>query len=406
MTRFPAVFLKEEDHLTSPDKIQAIVFQASSPRGDLENTLNRAVYEDASYSEPYLSIIIPVCRSAEVLSGFISKIKDSVGENFEIIIVRGCGQTCDPERMQEILDKYGRKLKILDGHGVKGSIAVGEALRIARAQRIVIVNIDHQFPSEALQKIVEKLEEEYDLVAASIHYHAGGLAGFLEKVTSKIGVFITHVLLPKTRSVTNPLSTCFAFKKPMINGVEIRPLSIGVLPEILVKGNYRKVCETSFKIEGSTGRRMFYLCEGLRYFRHIYSLVMEVKEYKRILSFITVGLFGVLVNEFLLWFLTEYMKLYYMVSAVLSAEAAILSNFTFNELFTFRDLVKDRSAKSLLKRAFDYNWTRAFGTCLQLLTLFLLTTVLNIHYLIANLIGITVNLIWGYSTSITLVWRR
>jgi dolichol-phosphate mannosyltransferase len=92
-------------------------------------------------------------------------------------------------------------------------------------------------------------------------------------------------------------------------------------------------------------------------------------------------------------------------SASISAEVSVLSNFALNEVFTFRDLVADSSLRLVFKRVFEYNWTRIVGMFLELTTLYVLTAFLGLHYLLANLVGIALSLVWGYSTSISIVWK-
>lgn len=73
-------------------------------------------------------------------------------------------------------------------------------------------------------------------------------------------------------------------------------------------------------------------------------------ELQRLLKFAMVGAFGVLVNEGLLFVLTELLGIHCLLSAFLSIECSILSNFTLNDLWTFKDQ-GDRGIRSFLKRA-------------------------------------------------------
>ncbi len=105
----------------------------------------------------------------------------------------------------------------------------------------------------------------------------------------------------------------------------------------------------------------------------------------RILKFGLVGLSGVLVNMGVLYFLTEELSVYYLVSSVIAIECSIVSNFALNNLWTWRD----REAGRLFHRAIRYHVAAGLTAFLvNWLLLLLLTEVAGINYLVSNAIGI------------------
>ena len=129
-------------------------------------------------------------------------------------------------------------------------------------------------------------------------------------------------------------------------------------------------------------------------------------EPKRFLKFCIVGLSGVGVNIGLLWLLTEFFGIFYLVSAVFSIEASILSNFTLNELWTFRDRASHSSTKALLKRMVKFNVTCVVGAAINILVLAALTELLGLYYITSALFGIGAATLWNYGMSITWTWGR
>ena len=124
----------------------------------------------------------------------------------------------------------------------------------------------------------------------------------------------------------------------------------------------------------------------------------------RLFKFCIVGLSGVIISEGVLWFFTEITSLLYLVSAVLSTELAIINNFTWNDVWTFRDRISDPSVKAVLRRFLRFNLTGIRGIAIGLTVLAILTEVL-IHYLISNLFAICVAVLWNYFMSTNLVWE-
>jgi dolichol-phosphate mannosyltransferase len=107
----------------------------------------------------------------------------------------------------------------------------------------------------------------------------------------------------------------------------------------------------------------------------------------RLLKFAVVGLSGVIVNMGMLYLLTEYLGLLYIISSIIAIEISIISNFFLNDLWTWKDRVKKR----FLERFFQYHISVGLTAILaNWLILLILTEFFNIYYLISNLIGIAV----------------
>lgn len=129
-------------------------------------------------------------------------------------------------------------------------------------------------------------------------------------------------------------------------------------------------------------------------------------ETKRFLKFCLVGLSGVGVNLGLLWSLTELLGLFYLLSAVVSVEVSILSNFILNEFWTFSDIVNDRSAKPLLSRTIKFNAVSIAGMAINIAILGILTEFAGFYYIISELFAIGGATLWNYFANVAFTWRR
>jgi len=127
---------------------------------------------------------------------------------------------------------------------------------------------------------------------------------------------------------------------------------------------------------------------------------LKNREYRRILKFSIVGGSGILVNEGLLWLLTEIIGVFYLLSGLIAVEASILSNFILNDIWTF----KDRRNGSFLSRMLKFNIARAIIIIINIGVLWALTS-LGLNYLIANLIGIIAATVFTYTSSLKWVWK-
>jgi dolichol-phosphate mannosyltransferase len=114
----------------------------------------------------------------------------------------------------------------------------------------------------------------------------------------------------------------------------------------------------------------------------------------RLIKFGIVGASGVVVNVGALYLFTEFARIPYFVASVIAIELSILSNFTVNLLWTWRDRSKEGTLWTTIVRYHIGAGATAFlGNYLILIAL---TEFFGMHYMISNLIGIAVGTFSNY----------
>lgn len=114
---------------------------------------------------------------------------------------------------------------------------------------------------------------------------------------------------------------------------------------------------------------------------------------KRVLKFFAVGLSGFIVNMGVLYVLSEFFNIYYIVSSIIAIEISILTNFILNDLWTWGD----RAKKSLFNRLIQYHISVGITAILiNWLFLIFFTEVIGVYYLISNLIGIAAGTLFNF----------
>lgn len=119
-------------------------------------------------------------------------------------------------------------------------------------------------------------------------------------------------------------------------------------------------------------------------------------------SFGLVGLSGIIVNQLLLWGLVERGHINYLIAAVLASAGSTTSNFVLTEFWVFRG----RSGEGVRRRYLGFVALTAATTPVRLPILFVLTSILGIHYLISNLVALGSVFGGRYLVSSLLIWRR
>jgi glycosyltransferase XagB len=122
---------------------------------------------------------------------------------------------------------------------------------------------------------------------------------------------------------------------------------------------------------------------------------------RRAVRFACVGLVGVGVNSLVLWLLTEWAHVYYLISSVFATSAAILSNFVVNHVWTFADV---HTSEPTLLRMAKFGAVSIGGLLLSVTALFCLTHFLGMPYLVANTGAIGAGVLWNYAGNRRWTW--
>jgi len=108
---------------------------------------------------------------------------------------------------------------------------------------------------------------------------------------------------------------------------------------------------------------------------------------KQAAKYYAVGASGVLVNLGLLFYLTEYIGLWYFLSYTLAISASITSNFILNKFWTFRDSIKSQRTIVMYVKFASVSF---LGMGIQLGSVYYLVESLSVYYMLAALISISI----------------
>jgi dolichol-phosphate mannosyltransferase len=285
--------------------------------------------------------------------------------------------------------------------------AVVDGLGYVESELIGVMDADLQHPPEVIPHLVRELKSGADVSIASRYVKGGGCQGWglMRRIISKGAIFLAHLLLPPTRKVRDPVSGFFMFNRVVVADAHLKPSGYKILLEILMEGEFQNVAEVGYIFRTrSSGESKLNARQQIDYLKHIYSLMRRKGELLRFIKFCLVGISGILVNMGLLWLLTEFAGLFYLLSAAISIETSIVSNFILNDFFTFPDR-RLPGAKSFFTRLLKYHLVSITGLGVNMVVLWFLTDVLGIYYLISELGGIAAATLWNYSLSTWWTWK-
>jgi dolichol-phosphate mannosyltransferase len=125
-------------------------------------------------------------------------------------------------------------------------------------------------------------------------------------------------------------------------------------------------------------------------------------KYITFLKYCIVGFSGIIINNGLLYVLTEYMTIFYIISSLISIEVSKISNFILNDKWTF----KNDKSKSLINRFVLFEIISIGGVVLNLILLYVLVDEFKVYYIYANILLVPIILVWNYLLNRYITWSK
>lgn len=363
-----------------------------------------------------VSIIIPTYEEKDNVQALVERIHNSIssisqnGDNtdYEIVIVDDNSPDGTAELVTELSNKYPvRCIVRKDERGLASAVVTG--FKYAKGDILVVMDADLQHPPEDVPNLIAEIHKGADISIANRYANKDGFngLGLHRKIISKGANYPAKILFKKLSGISDIQSGFFALRRDVIKDAKLNPLGYKILLEILILGNYNKVTEISYKFakreygETKLGAKVIF-----EYLLHITTLAYRTGEFKRFTRYCTVGVVGIVVNTAVLFLFTNVLGFFYLVSAIMAHEISIISNFFMNDGWTFKGLVTQNKPQDVAYRAFKYNIAKVTGIAISISLLFVMTEFLSINYIYANVLAITMGVLWGYSTSTMIVWRH
>jgi dolichol-phosphate mannosyltransferase len=371
------------------------------------------------------SLIVPTYNESgniEKIVRMLTELLDpTLPDDYELIVVDDDSPDRTWEVAQSLMPDYPQ-LRVMRRQQERGlSTAVIRGWQMARGEILGVIDGDLQHPPETLLKLLDTLEDGADLALASRHVEGGGVSTwsasrrFLSRGAQLLGLMI----LPRVVSrVSDPMSGYFLVKRAAIAAVPLSPIGYKILIEVIGRGHIDHIREVGYIFhEREEGESKVTWKQYTDYLQHLLRLRISSGRLGRLsrrlnfplgrfLRFGLVGLSGLAVDMTALYLFYEIMGLGLTRSAILAAELAIVNNFYWNDVWTFRDIAKQqRGWQRRVKRFLKFNLICIMGLILKILLLNAFFNGLHLNAYLANLLAIAIVTFWNFWINLKLSWR-
>ena len=375
-------------------------FQINELTSTIETELSNAQNLPISQKQQILfSLIVPTYNESknltqlvevlsQLLDNYFEKKFEGKGEStknltvnltYELIIVDDDSPDLTWQVGIDLLPNYPQ-LRVMRRRGEKGlSTAVIRGWQASQGEILGVIDGDLQHPPETLTQMLDQMFTpnrdlpNVDLVVASRHVEGGGVSdwGFIRRVLSRGAQMLGLLILPNVIGrVSDPMSGYFMVRRSAIANCAMNPLGYKILIEVLGRGQIDKVAEVGYVFqERQEGESKVTWRQYVDYILHLLRLrsrgrITKIREklqvpLQRFLQFGLVGLSGVFVDMAILYLLSDVSTLGWGLtrSKIISSEVAVINNFLWNDLWTFRDISSQQVGwHNRLRRFLKFNF--------------------------------------------------
>jgi dolichol-phosphate mannosyltransferase len=284
-----------------------------------------------------VSVIVPTYQEAgniPLLIARLEAVRQARGLELELILSDDDSQDGTAQVVAQAGRPWVRLLVRTTNRGL--GPAVLDGLRLARHDRLMVMDADLSHPPERVPDLIAALDEGADFVIGS-RYIEGGTTdaewGFFRWLNSKVATLLAR---PFT-SAKDPMAGFFALRREKFEaGRDLNPIGYKIGLELIVKCRCHKIVEVPIHFaDRKVGESKLSVREQLRYLQHLRRLfIYRYPNWSYLFQFAVVGASGTLVNLAVLTLLVQA-RLPETIAIAGGILVSFLSNFALNRRFTF-----------------------------------------------------------------------
>lgn len=355
-----------------------------------------------------LSIIIPTFNEVDNIGILIDRLNEMWADkrSYEIIVVDDDSPDKTWEYVQKRAELQENLFCIRRVHERGLSSAVIRGFESARGKNLAVLDADLQHDERLLINMLEAIQEK-DLVIGSRKVDEGGISDWnvVRRLISFVATKMAHFLL--RTSIKDPMSGFFMVKRHAYEKIahKLNPSGFKIMLEIAFHLKSDSFVELGYQFRPrERGKSKLSGDVIFDYLELLYELRFGRILPAEFIKYCIIGSIGVAVN-FGVLSLALFFGLTDNWSLLFAIEAAIISNFFFNNQWTFKD-VKITGFLGSLKGLVKFNAICSVGAYINFATALFIKSNTESSLFMADGVGILITTVWNYMINKHIVWKR
>jgi dolichol-phosphate mannosyltransferase len=365
-------------------------------------------------------LILPTYNERDTILVLLDQAKEAFSSfshhTFSYLVV----DDTSPDGTGEAVKEYSKKNKnvyVLEGkkEGLGKALLRGMTYAVEKLQADILVQMDADLSHDpvVLPKFIKAIDDGNDIVVGTRYIKGGSIPenwGLHRKIFSVVGNSIVRFGLgyPRIHDWTGGYR---ALRKEffLLNKDEVAKYT-GYVFQIAFLHNSVKKGAKIHEVPIHFGDRKFgksKIAAG-EYIKHVLEYVISSRlsrfrtgPFKK---FALVGLLGFTINTVVLEFFVHALGIVPEIGSLVGAEAAIMSNYFFNNRWTFRE--KRIGGEKRIQKFIQFNLASLGAILIQAGSIWIGTHLFNDQaYRVFYLIGVGLGLMWNYTMYSKVIWK-
>ncbi|MCY4482565.1 MAG: glycosyltransferase family 2 protein [Spirochaetaceae bacterium] len=355
-----------------------------------------------------VSIVVPTFKEAANIAPLVERVRAALaseGIDWELLFVDDDSQDGSETIVGELTRHAPVRMEVRRDPPRDLSLSVIHGMRMARYDRLVVMDADLSHPPERIGALLAALDGDATFAVGSRYVPGGAIDadwGALRRLNSRVA---TLLALPLVRC-SDPMSGFFATDRRWLPDLEqLRPIGYKIGLELMVRGRLRvREVPIGFS-DRDRGESKMNLRQQLNYLHHLHRLYRHrYGNAARLISFALVGASGFMIDV-LFYLSLQGVGLEHRLARFLSFWPAVSWNWLVNRALTFDERPRQPHARQWTK----FVASSVLGLAVNVGSYTLLTSFVDLfarYRLLALVIGVCLGGAVNFLIANRFVYRR
>ena len=301
-----------------------------------------------------VSIVVPTLREAANIPTLVERVHAALSASaieWELLLVDDDSNDGSEELVTELARGLPVRMEVRRNAPRDLSLAVLHGIRLARFDRVVVMDADLSHPPERIGGLLAALDGDCDMAVGSRYAPGGHIDrtwGWSRRLNSRVA---TLLALPLVRC-SDPMSGFFATDRRTLPDLErLQPIGYKIGLELMVRGRLRVAEVPIGFVDRDLGSSKMNRRQQVNYLRHLYRLYRyRFGGIVRLLIFGLVGASGFAIDV-AFYLGLQGIGVEHRVARLLSFWPAVTSNWVLNRALTFEERPRLPSVRQWTKFA-------------------------------------------------------